>query len=69
MSRAVFAQEESVGTDDDRAKAIERALGTLRNVVGLDVDAYNWSIRAYGKDLFMLVLPHEFIGFDFWTDE
>ncbi|MEM2911626.1 MAG: hypothetical protein QW146_03890 [Candidatus Bathyarchaeia archaeon] len=69
LSRAVFAQEESVGTDDDRAKAIERALGTLRNVVGLDVDAYNWSIRAYGKDLFMLVLPHEFIGFDFWTDE
>ncbi|MGB9854441.1 MAG: hypothetical protein ACPLRY_06530 [Candidatus Bathyarchaeales archaeon] len=65
--RAVFAQEESVGTDE-RAKAIERALGILRNVVGLDVDAYNWSIRAYGKDLFWDVLPHEFVGFDFWTD-
>ena len=64
--RACFAQE--AGTNDDRALAVDRALGVLRNVVGLNVDAYNWSIRAYGKGSFWDVLPKEFVGFDFWTD-
>ncbi|MGB9959813.1 MAG: hypothetical protein ACPLKQ_04765 [Candidatus Bathyarchaeales archaeon] len=67
LPRAGFAQGESVETDDEKAKAVERALGILRNVVGLDVDAYNWSIRAYGKSLFHDVLPMEFVGFDFWA--
>ncbi len=65
LPRAVFAQEESVGEAGDRARAVDRALGILKNVVGLNVDAYNWSVRAYGKDLFWDVLPHEFVGFDF----
>ncbi|MGB9959567.1 MAG: hypothetical protein ACPLKQ_03475 [Candidatus Bathyarchaeales archaeon] len=65
LPRAGFAQEESVGEAGDRARAVDRALSILKNVVGLDVDAYRRSIRVYLKDLFRDILPKETVGFDF----
>ncbi|MEM2385713.1 MAG: hypothetical protein QXO67_01910, partial [Candidatus Bathyarchaeia archaeon] len=67
MSRSVFAQGAG-GESDNRARAVERALEILRNVVGLDVDAYNWSDSSYKKELYWSLL-HEFVIFDFWNDE
>jgi len=51
-----------------RARAVERALEILCNVVGLNVDAYNWSVSSYKKEVYWGLL-HEFVIFDFRNDE
>lgn len=33
------------------AVMVDKSLSIIRHVVGLDVNAYSWSVRAYGKDL------------------